>query len=58
MAKFFRWHCIPMVFIEHMLVTSYGHHVKAFIDRFKIVQALKGSKLYQAYQSLTGTGSV
>ncbi|MEW6998451.1 TIGR03546 family protein [Colwelliaceae bacterium BS250] len=49
---------IPMFFFAQMLVTRYRHHVKAFIDRFKIVQALKGSKLYQAYQNLTGTGSI
>ncbi len=49
---------IPMIFISKQLVDRYRHHLKTFIEKFKVVQWLKGSKFYNAYQSLTGTGSL
>ncbi|TRX54557.1 TIGR03546 family protein [Thalassomonas sp. M1454] len=49
---------IPMVFISRLLVERYRHHLKTFIEKFKVVQWLKGSKFYQVYQSITGTGSI
>ncbi|WOH37308.1 TIGR03546 family protein [Thalassotalea fonticola] len=47
---------IPTVFISQYLIKRYRHHVKAFIEKFKIVQALKSSRFYRIYQSLTNSG--
>lgn len=47
---------IPMVFISQYLIVRYRHHVKAFIEKFKIVQALKSSRFYRIYLSLTNSG--
>lgn len=47
---------IPMVFISQYLIKRYRHHVKTFIEKFKIIQALKGSRFYRVYLSLTNTG--
>jgi uncharacterized protein (TIGR03546 family) len=44
---------IPMLFVCQYLVVRYRNHLKTFIERFKIVQALKGSKFYRLYLSLS-----
>lgn len=47
---------IPMVYFSQYLIVRYRHHVKAFIEKFKIIQALKGSRFYRVYQSITNAG--
>lgn len=42
---------IPVHFTARWLIVSYRHHIRTFIEKFKIVQALKSSRLYQMYQS-------
>ena len=48
---------IPLVLISQYLIVRYRHHVKAFIEKFKIIQALKGSRFYRIYLSITNTGA-
>ena len=47
---------IPVTILGQYLVVRYRNHVKTFIEKFKIVQLIKGSKFYKIYQGLTGTG--
>ena len=47
---------IPMVFICQYLIVRYRHNVKTFVEKFKIINALKGSRFYRIYQSLTNSG--
>jgi uncharacterized protein (TIGR03546 family) len=42
---------LPMYFISQWLIVNYRVHFQAFINKFKVVQALKSSRLYQMYQS-------
>lgn len=42
---------IPLYFVSHWLIVSYRQHFMAFINKFKVVQALKSSRLYQAYET-------
>lgn len=45
---------IPLFFICNILITKYRVHVKAFIERFKIVKALKASSFYRVYLKVSG----
>lgn len=49
---------IPVIFISKAVVERYRHHLKSVIEKFNIVQWLKGSKFYNTYQSLRGSGSI
>ncbi|QBY03603.1 TIGR03546 family protein [Thalassotalea sp. HSM 43] len=49
---------IPVYFLATLLVQRYRHHMMQFIERFKVVQMLKGSRFYKVYQSLSGEGSL
>lgn len=42
---------IPVYFVAKWLIESYRHVFQAFIEKFKVVQALKSSRFYQLYQS-------
>ena len=42
---------VPLYFIAHWLIVRYRVHVQAYIEKFKIVKALKSSRLFQLYQS-------
>jgi uncharacterized protein (TIGR03546 family) len=48
---------IPVYFLAILLIVKYRFHVKAFIDRFKIIKALKTSNFYRVYLSLSGQGA-
>lgn len=45
---------IPVYFLFNMLIVNYRDKVKAFVEKLKIVQALKASKVYSLYQTLSG----
>ncbi len=47
---------VPMVALSQWLIVRYRHHMKTFIEKFKIVQTLKGSRFFQLYQSVSGKG--
>lgn len=42
---------IPVYFIAKWLIESYRHAFQAFVEKFKVVQALKSSRFYQMYSS-------
>lgn len=42
---------IPVYFIAKWLIESYRHVFQAFIEKFKVIQALKSSRFYQIYSS-------
>lgn len=44
----------PVMLLGQWLILRYRVHFKTFIEKFKIVQTLKGSRFYQAYQSFAG----
>ncbi|MDN3651876.1 TIGR03546 family protein [Thalassotalea ponticola] len=43
---------IPVYLLSKVLVQRYRQHMKAFVDRFKLIRMLKGSRFYQIYQGL------
>jgi uncharacterized protein (TIGR03546 family) len=43
---------VPMVLLCVYLIERYRHHMKTFVEKFKIVQTLKSSRLYQIYTSV------
>lgn len=44
---------VPLFFILNVLITKYRKNVLAWIEKFKIMQILKASKLYSLYRALT-----
>ena len=47
---------VPMFFLSNMLIRRYRDHVLAWVRKTWIMQALKASKLYAAYQAASGLG--
>lgn len=47
---------IPMYFLSNMFILRYRAHVLAWIQKSRIMQLFKASKLYQIYQSLPSFG--
>ncbi len=45
---------VPFYFILNVLIVKYRVHIKTFIDRFKIVKALKASSFYRLYSNVSG----
>ena len=45
---------VPMYLLSYWLVKSYREQIKAYVDKFKITQLVKGSKFYKVYQSMAG----
>lgn len=43
----------PLFFISNLLIRRYRMHVLAWVQKTRIMQAFKGSKLYNAYQSVS-----
>ena len=43
-----------LLFVSKYLIISYREHVMEWVDKLKIMQALKGSRLYQVYQTVGG----
>ena len=42
---------IPTYFIAKWMIESYRHVFQTFIEKFKVIQALKSSRFYQIYSS-------
>lgn len=45
---------LPVMWLSQFLIIRYRVHIKAFIEKFKIVRAIKASKFYSIYQSVAG----
>ena len=48
---------LPVYFIAKVLIEKYRVHIKAFFEKFRVVQALKASKFYRIYLSLSGNNN-
>jgi len=49
---------LPVYFISRYLIENYRLHIKSFIEEFRIVKALKASKFYRLYLTMTGQGDI
>ena len=50
--------CAPIYVISKVIIEKYRLHIMSFFEKFRIVQALKASKLYRLYMSLTAESSL
>lgn len=49
---------IPVYFISKLIIEKYRVHIMTFFAKFRIIQALKASKFYSLYSSLSGGSSL
>jgi len=47
---------IPMLLILNLAIRKYRTHILAWIEKTRVVQVLRASKLYQTYQTVSGWG--
>jgi len=45
---------VPVYFLSNMLINKYRDHILAWIRKTRLMQLLKGSKLFQAYETVSG----
>ncbi|MFT5758832.1 MAG: hypothetical protein ACI9LM_003580 [Alteromonadaceae bacterium] len=48
----------PTYFISRYLIENYRLHIQDFIDQFGIVKALKTSRFYRLYLTMSGQGDI
>ena len=44
---------LPVYFLSNMLINKYRDHILAWVRQTRIMQLLKGSKLFQAYEAVS-----
>jgi hypothetical protein len=44
---------VPLLLISNLLIRRYRQHVLAWVQKTRIMQLLKASKLYQTYVTLS-----
>ena len=49
---------VPLYFLSKLVVDKYREHILSWVMKSRIVQALKASKLYSVYQSISDWGGV
>lgn len=49
---------IPLFLIFRFLIVKYRLHVMAWIEKSRIAKAIKASKFYEYYRTLSGTGGL
>lgn len=47
---------IPVFLLSNMLIKKYRDHILAWVRKTRIMQLLRGSKLFQAYEAVSGWG--
>ncbi|UCH22092.1 MAG: TIGR03546 family protein [Deltaproteobacteria bacterium] len=47
---------VPIFLLSNMLINKYRDHILAWVRKTRIMQILKGSKLFQAYEAVSGWG--
>jgi uncharacterized protein (TIGR03546 family) len=47
---------IPLYFLSNMLIVRYRKHILAWVEKTRLAQALKASRLYTVYQTISGLG--
>ena len=45
---------LPVYFLSNILINKYRDHILAWVRKTRLVQLLKGSKLFQAYEAVSG----
>jgi uncharacterized protein (TIGR03546 family) len=45
---------LPAYFLSNMIINKYRDHILAWIRKTRLMQLLKGSKLFQAYEAVSG----
>lgn len=50
--------CAPVYFISKIIIEKYRVHIKAFFEKFRVVQAIKASKFYRLYTSFSGESTL
>lgn len=49
---------IPLYFVCNTLIEKYREHIQAYLEKLSIVKALKATKVYRLYVSLTPQGTL
>jgi uncharacterized protein (TIGR03546 family) len=49
---------VPLFLISNLIVKKYREHILAWVMKSRIMQALKASKIYQRYQSVSDWGGL
>jgi hypothetical protein len=44
---------VPLLLVSNLLILRYRKHVLAWVQKTKIMQMFKASKLYQTYETLS-----
>ena len=47
---------VPLLLVSNVLIRRYRQHILAWVQKTKLMQFFKASKLYQAYQSVSHLG--
>jgi len=47
---------VPLYFLSNVLILRYREHVLAWVEKTRLMQFFKASKVYQIYQSLPHFG--
>jgi len=50
--------CVPIYFISKIMIDKYRVHIMTFLEKFRIVKALKASKFYSVYSTFSGESSL
>jgi uncharacterized protein (TIGR03546 family) len=45
---------VPVFLLSNILINKYRDHILAWVRKTRLMQLLKGSKLFQAYEAVTG----
>ena len=45
---------LPVYFLSNMLINKYRDHILAWVRKTRLMQLIKGSKLFQAYETVSG----
>jgi uncharacterized protein (TIGR03546 family) len=45
---------LPVYFLTNILINKYRDHILAWVRQTRVMQVLKGSKLFQAYEAVSG----
>jgi uncharacterized protein (TIGR03546 family) len=45
---------LPVYFLSNILISKYRDHILAWVRKTRLMQLLKGSKLFQAYETVSG----
>lgn len=47
---------VPLIVVSQYLIVRYRVHLRAFVEKFKIIRTLKSSRFFQMYQTFSSKG--